>query len=337
MATVKSGLKRLSVALGVVVAVGIALSWYYFGWVASRRDYFRKRDFRQLATLSGQIQNKIDNFDNIMDNSWHLIKDWKSQKRALYFTNVDSDLEYQEQDELPKDVRSMKANDPPSLAIERDEGQYFLFFALEAPSEPERRGISGGSRKPEVSAKGFPMNRADELTTLVKRVGSFAGLCKRVSAGAHGDITERELALLAKGYAMNEYPALSPDQAFNKKFGAERMSGEARAFWDACAVAKGSVAPARLEPTRGADADDLGEVLRQYAQLLREQRQRTRLAAAGEDDEDEESDEDALDEITEKARKLRKSMPHLSEAQAFTKAYEQNRELAKRERRQNGF
>ena len=153
MATVKSGLKRLSVALGVVVAVGIALSWYYFGWVASRRDYFRKRDFRQLATLSGQIQNKIDNFDNIMDNSWHLIKDWKSQKRALYFTNVDSDLEYQEQDELPKDVRSMKANDPPSLAIERDEGQYFLFFALEAPSEPERRGISGGSRKPEVSAK----------------------------------------------------------------------------------------------------------------------------------------------------------------------------------------
>jgi hypothetical protein len=191
----------------------------------------------------------------------------------------------------------------------------------------------------KVTEKGFSMpNRADELETMVKSAGGFTQLCKRVAAGRNGDISERELMLMGTGYAMKKFPGLTPEQAFAKRYGDERMSGESRAFWDACGVIKG-VRPARLEPTRGADADDLGEVLRQYAQLLREQRQRTRLAATGEDDEDEESDEDALDEITEKARKLRKSMPHLSEAQCFAKAYEDpaNRELAKRERRQNGF
>src|SRR6516165_5547585 len=120
MATVKSGLKRLYLPLGVTMGVGIALSWYYFGWVASRRDYFRKRDFRQLATLSSQIQQKIDNFDSIMDHSWdYLYKGRKSLDAACYFTSVDSDLEYQKKDELPLDIRDMRPNDPPRLAIER--------------------------------------------------------------------------------------------------------------------------------------------------------------------------------------------------------------------------
>jgi hypothetical protein len=63
----------------------------------------------------------------------------------------------------------------------------------------------------------------------------------------------------------------------------------------------------------------------------------------GEEDEDndesDDEDEDALDEITEKAQALRRRDPSLTEAQAFTKAYTDpvNRELSKRERRQNGF
>ena len=59
MGRIQSGLKRLYVPLGVIAAVCVALSWYYFGWVASERDYFRKRDFRQLATLSEQIRQKV--------------------------------------------------------------------------------------------------------------------------------------------------------------------------------------------------------------------------------------------------------------------------------------
>jgi hypothetical protein len=162
MATVKSGLKRLCVPLGVILCVGIALSWYYFGWVASRREYFRKRDFRQLATLSGQIQQKIDNFDNIMDHSWELIKGRSPEKRAEYFTKADSDLEYQDQNQLPQDVRHMEPNDPPSLAIERDEGQYFLFFALDRSSEIERRVNSGGSRKPNAEKPGNTKQKGDQ-------------------------------------------------------------------------------------------------------------------------------------------------------------------------------
>jgi hypothetical protein len=159
--------------------------------------------------------------------------------------------------------------------------------------------------KSEVTAKGFPMNRADELETLVKRAGSFAGLCKSVAAGRHRDMTERELSLLAKGYAMNRFPELTPEQAFAKAYGDARSSGEARAFWDATETLK----QAGFMPTR---LDD-------------------------EDDEENGEETDALDEIAEKAATLRKRDPSLTSAQAFTKAYEQNPELAKRERRQNGF
>jgi len=165
--------------------------------------------------------------------------------------------------------------------------------------------------KPEVTEKGFPMpNRADQLEIMVKRTGSFAGLCKSVAAGRHRDITERELSLLAKGYAMNRFPELTGDAAFAKAYGDARSSGEARAFWDACEALK----QAGFMPTRLDDEDE-------------------------EDDDEENGEEnsDALDEITEKAKALRKRDPSLTSAQAFTKAYEQNPELAKRERRQHGF
>jgi hypothetical protein len=186
-------------------------------------------------------------------------------------------------------------------------------------------------------------NRADQLEALVKRAGSFAGLCKRVSTGAH-DITEWELATMARGYSMKRFPELTGEQAFAKQYGDECMSDEARAFWDACGVAKG-LRPARTEPevTSGEaalDVNDPEDVLRQYAQLLAEQRSRTRMVAADDDeDEDEESEDDALGEIKEKAASLRKKMPGLSEAQAFAKVYQDpsNVELRRRERRQNGF
>ena len=115
---------------------------------------------------------------------------------------------------------------------------------------------------------------------------------------------------MGRGYAMKRFPELTGEQAFAKAYGDARSSGEARAFWDAC------------------------ETLKQAA-----------FTSDHVDDEDEEDDDeengqensDALDEIAAKARELRKRDPSLTSAQAFTKAYEQNPELAKRERRQNGF
>jgi hypothetical protein len=155
-----------------------------------------------------------------------------------------------------------------------------------------------------------PMNRADQLEGLVRKCGSFVGLCKSVAAGRHRDITERELSLLAKGYAMNRFPELTGDAAFAKAYGDARSSGEARAFWDACETLK----QAGFMPTRLDDEDE-------------------------EDDDEGErrGDRRALDEIAEKAAALRKRDPSLTSAQAFTKAYEQNPELAKRERKRHGF
>ena len=157
-------------------------------------------------------------------------------------------------------------------------------------------------------------NRADQLEAMVKAAGSFTGLCKAVAAGRSRGISERELSLCAKGFAMNRFPELTPEQAFAKAYGDARSSGEARAFWDAT------------------------ETLKQAA-----------FTSDHVDDEDEEDDDeengqengqensDALDELQVKAAVLRKRDPSLTSAQAFTKAYEQNPELAKRERRQNGF
>ena len=176
MASDKSGLKKLYVFLGVILGVGIALCWYHFAWVASRRDYFRRRDFRQLATLSGQIQTKIDNFDNIMDHSWGSIKDWSGEKRAAYFTNVGSDLEYQDKDDLPLNVRGMPANDPPSLAIERDEGDYFLFFALATPdlknSGPAPTLYTRSSVEKLISPLATPLRSTFEAILVARRDGT---------------------------------------------------------------------------------------------------------------------------------------------------------------------
>jgi hypothetical protein len=156
------------------------------------------------------------------------------------------------------------------------------------------------------------MNRADQLEGLVRKCGSFVGLCKSIAAGRHRDITERELSLLAKGYAMKRFPELTGDAAFAKAYGDARSSGEARAFWDACETLK----QAGFMPTRLDDDDE-------------------------EDDDEENGEEnsDALDEITEKAKALRRRDPTLTAEQAFAKAYTDpaNRDLAKRERKQHGF
>jgi hypothetical protein len=182
-----------------------------------------------------------------------------------------------------------------------------------APKEwqswPDADNTDDAARVAETE-KGFRMqDRADVLEAVVKRHGSFTGLCKSIAAGRSRGISERELSLCATGFAMNRFPELTPEQAFAKAYGDARSSGEARAFWDAT------------------------ETLKQAA-----------FTSDHVDDEDEEDDDeengqeiDALGELHAKAVALRKRMPHLSEAQAFTKAYEQNSELAKRERRQNGF
>jgi hypothetical protein len=208
-------------------------------------------------------------------------------------------------------MRRVFPNGPGSAAdvehLARLVAHVFRNSTRPAPRDPHQPWPDAKDAKPEVTAKGFPMNRADELESLVKRAGSFAGLCRRISSGAHGDVTEWELATMGRGYSMKRFPELTGEQAFAKQYGDECMSDEARAFWDAC------------------------ETLKQAA-----------FTSDHADDEDEEDDEesgDALDELHAKAVALRKRMPHLSEAQCFDRVYSDssNRELAKRERRQNGF
>ena len=97
------------------------------------------------------------------------------------------------------------------------------------------RALVTGLHKHE---KGFSMqDRADELEAVVKRHGSFTGLCKSVAAGRYSGVTKTELALLGKGYAQREFPHLQPDSAFNRKFGDARASEAARSFWAAVEAA----------------------------------------------------------------------------------------------------
>ena len=143
------------------------------------------------------------------------------------------------------------------------------------------------------SEKGFPMNRADELESMVRKAGSFTGLCKAVASGRQRNISERELSLCAKGYASKRHPHLSPDVAFSRECAVPNGTEASRAFWSAIETVK-NAAPER----------EVGG---------------------------------ALDELRTKAEALRKRQPELSEAQAFTKIYEANPELSRRERAENGF
>jgi hypothetical protein len=122
-----------------------------------------------------------------------------------------------------------------------------------------------------------------------------------------GGVTGHELALLAKGDAMNHFPHLPPDTAFARKYGNPSATEASRAFCDACETLKQA-------GFTGSHADD-------------------------DDENDDEENGDALDEINEKAKALRRRDPTLTAEQAFAKAYTDpaNRELANRERRQHGF
>src|ERR1051326_3971564 len=140
MGKIQSGLKRLYVPLGVIAAVCIALSWYYFGWVASQKDYFRRRNFRQLATLSEQIRQKVDNFDKVLDHFILQTRSLSCEGKALYLKNICPDLEYRLEDKLPEDIRRLEGHDPPVLAVEREDGKYYVFLALKTsrPASQER-------------------------------------------------------------------------------------------------------------------------------------------------------------------------------------------------------
>jgi hypothetical protein len=142
---VKVSLKALYVPLGVTLGLSIGLSWYYFGWVTSRRDYFRKRDFRLLATLSDQIGRKVDNFDSVLDNFSNYLQSERSPtatEKAKYLKILCPDLEYLEANEHSEAIlNKICPGDPPGIYVAGDEGTDYLYLALghSDATHPEQR------------------------------------------------------------------------------------------------------------------------------------------------------------------------------------------------------
>ena len=155
----------------------------------------------------------------------------------------------------------------------------------------------------QITAKGFPMNRTEHVRTVIKLLGGFDTFLKRAPRYGTEGLSEHEITAAATDAAARELPNLTREQAFVQKYGADRK------FWAAITISNNGVPPVEWD-----DDED-------------------------EEDEDEEETGDAVEEIAAKARELRRRDPTLTAEQAFAKAYSDpaNRELAKRERRQNGF
>jgi hypothetical protein len=108
---------------------------------------------------------------------------------------------------------------------------------------------------------------------------------------------ESEYVRLVTDYARKQYPTLTKEQAFCKVFEASDSEGQATGT-------SGKIAQ------QGVDDDEAAN-------------------------EAEDVENDALDELETLAAEERRRNPKLSKAQAFTKAYSDNPELAAKERRQN--
>jgi hypothetical protein len=104
-------------------------------------------------------------------------------------------------------------------------------------------------------------------------------------------------------YAKRQFPELTRERAFAKVFGAP--DGEGLAIRRAWLISKGVDLPSDARDEPSDDTDDTGDGF------------------------------DALAKLEALGAEVRKRNPQLTKAQAFTKAYADNPELAARERRQN--
>jgi hypothetical protein len=176
--------------------------------------------------------------------------------------------------------------------------------ALIARLSPYRKQIDAACRK---LRKDSTMTRDETLHSIVKRHGNVTNLAKFICSQGTSDITEHELTQLAVA-----------EGEFAKKYGNPSSPGYAD-FWQANAICKARDM-LRNRPVQDSD-EDVDDDDR-------------------DNDDDDDQDDDAMDRLSAKAARLRKTSPDLmTPEQAFAKVYQDpaNRSLVKRERRRNGY
>jgi hypothetical protein len=111
-----------SIGLLLVVAAGI----YNLVWLPSEHRYLDDRNFRLLTTLSEQISASINNFDKMMDNASDSgVSDVMLES---YLNKVAPQLKKLDREDGK--VLGDAYGDPPSIAIQADEGTHFLYLAF---------------------------------------------------------------------------------------------------------------------------------------------------------------------------------------------------------------
>ncbi len=119
-------LRSFFVPAGIGLLLLVAAGLYNLVWLPSEHRYLDERNFRLLTTLSEQISASINNFDKMMDNASDSgVTDGTLES---YLKEVAPQLE--RLDEEDRKVIGDAYSDPPSIAVQADEGTHFLYFAF---------------------------------------------------------------------------------------------------------------------------------------------------------------------------------------------------------------
>jgi hypothetical protein len=124
----------------VALAAILALAWFNLVRIPAQEQYLNERNLRLLRTMSAQITSKVDNFDGAIDNALDSLQAGDPTTRESFgafvkiFAPEIEVLHFTRKGDRPSDDSTVenlvfdRANDPPCIRVQRDEGQNYLYF-----------------------------------------------------------------------------------------------------------------------------------------------------------------------------------------------------------------
>jgi hypothetical protein len=135
--------KKLLAPLAVTVVFVTAIGWYMFAWVPAERQRLTNRYLHDLSSFGEILVARVNNFDHVLDNASAANLSSVDQLEH-YLTAQVPNLTVQE--EGPAGLKE-KADDPPGLLVEPDEGTFYLWFAFKPDNGGHRPGSKAASRR----------------------------------------------------------------------------------------------------------------------------------------------------------------------------------------------
>jgi len=132
-------LRNLFVPIIILSVLFVAFGAYYLYWVPNRQRHLDHRGFRYLKTLSDQLRLTINTYDKMMDNAMNAGVTKKDLPAYLNLTVPQLTVPEDSEANHAIDPELNKYGDPPTIAIEADEGTHFLYLAFGYGDKPKTK------------------------------------------------------------------------------------------------------------------------------------------------------------------------------------------------------